>query len=143
MPGEFFHSAMNLPPDMDSVQEATDAGMEAPRNGASPSNWREAIMALIAARVSLIQLESKDFQKDAARKAVIIVAAGVCVFFAWELLLVSGIAAISSLLHLLMAWILFRLAKPSGKPAFPVTLAEFQKDREWIENFQKTKKSDD
>ena len=48
-----------------------------------------------------------------------------------------------AVLHLLAGIILARLAKPSAATAFPVTRAEFKKDREWIENFQKTKKSND
>ena len=46
-----------------------------------------------------------------------------------------------AILHLLLAVVFAKLAKPSGKPAFPFTRAEFEKDREWIENFQKTSKS--
>jgi uncharacterized membrane protein YqjE len=114
-------------------------------------------MSLIASRVALIQLESKDAGKETAKRASLIGGAIGCLFFTWALLLVGGVAAIAeatkypwhwiamgfALLHLIAALILFRLAKPSGKPAFPATRAEFQKDREWIENFQKTKKSND
>lgn len=114
-------------------------------------------MSLIASRIALIQLESKDAGKETAKRASLIGAAIGCLFFAWTLLLAGGVAAIAqaanfpwywiamgfALLHLVVAFILFRLAQPSGKPAFPITRAEFQKDREWIENFQKIKKSSD
>lgn len=120
-----------------------------------PSNWREGLLSLIASRVDLIQLESKDAAEQGARRAVLIVAAVICIFFTWALLLAGGIVAISHLtawpwywlaitaaaIHLTAAVILARAAKFSGPPSFPVTRAEFQKDREWIENFQKTPKS--
>ncbi|GAA5119127.1 phage holin family protein [Luteolibacter yonseiensis] len=120
-----------------------------------PANWREALMALIASRVALIQLESKDVAKAGIRSAIYLAATFVCVLSTWALFLAGGIALVSELtrwpwslvalsaaaLHLLAAFILVRLAKPKGTPAFPVTRSEFQKDREWIENFQKTKSS--
>ena len=53
----------------------------------------------------------------------------------------NRVAVGAAILHLLAGIILVRLAKPSAATAFPVTRAEFQKDREWIENFPKTKKS--
>lgn len=123
-----------------------------------PANWREALMALIASRVALIQLESKEAVTGGVRRAVFIVVAGGCAFFTWALLLAGGIAWIAdaadwhwshlalglAALHLLAGAILVRLAmKPSGSAAFPVTRAEFQKDREWIENFQKPRKKND
>lgn len=122
-----------------------------------PSNWREALLSLIASRVSLIQIESKEAAKDAAGRAARLIAGVICIFFTWALLLAGGIAAISkasgwpwygialilSACHLIAAFILARAAKAPGNPGFPVTRAEFQKDREWIENFQKTRTSND
>lgn len=114
-------------------------------------------MALVAARVSLIQLESKDVAKEASRRAALIGAACVSGVITWGLLLVGCISLIAELggwpwnrvalaaaaLHLLLAFIFIRLSKSSGASAFPITRNEFQKDREWIENFQKTRKSND
>ncbi len=122
-----------------------------------PANWREALMGLIASRVALIQLESKDAARDGAKRAGMWLAVAGCVFFGWILLLAGGVSLLATAIgwpwswvavglaaaHLLLAIILVKLAKPSGNPAFPHTLAEFQKDREWIENFQKTKSSSD
>ncbi len=122
-----------------------------------PTNWREALMALIASRIALIQLESKDAAKDTAKRAACIIALILCAFFTWALLLASGIAAlakffhwpwygiafIAAALHLIAAILLARAAKSPTALAFPVTRSEFQKDREWIENFQKTPKSND
>lgn len=114
-------------------------------------------MALIAARFALIQLESKDAAKEGARRASLVAAACGCAVFAWGLLLAGGVSIIAhetgwpwnfvavgaAVLHLLAAIILAISAKSSGDSAFPVTRAEFQKDREWIENFKQTRKSND
>jgi hypothetical protein len=112
-------------------------------------------MALIASRVDLIELEAKDIARSAVRRAVLLAATFVCILSTWALVLVGGIALIAesagwpwswvalaaAALHLLGAFILVRMAKPSGARAFPVTRSEFKKDREWIENLHKTKNS--
>lgn len=122
-----------------------------------PSNWREAILSLIACRVALIQLESKDAAADGLQRLVRIIAVAICLLFTWSLLLAGGIAVIAhatgwpwywitfaaAAVHLQVAFIFAQSAKTRGRPAFPVTRSEFQKDREWLENFQKTRKSND
>jgi hypothetical protein len=120
-----------------------------------PTNWREALLGLIAARFALIQIESKQAAKAGAGRAARLVAAVICVFFTWALILAGGIAALSHQtgwpwawialaaggLHLVAAIILFQTAGRGAAPTFIATRAEFQKDREWIENFQKNPKS--
>lgn len=114
-------------------------------------------MDLIATRFALIELESKDAAKDGARRAALIAAASGCALFAWALLLAGGIPLIAgacgcswslvalgaAVLHLVAGIILVSLAKPSAGASFPITRAEFQKDREWIQNFHTTRKSND
>ncbi len=114
-------------------------------------------MALIASRVTLIQLESKEAATAGAQRGIYLIAAICAVFFAWALLIAGLVAILSeaiekpwswvaigfAILHLLAGFILVKLAKPSGAPAFPITRAEFQKDREWIENFKQNQKSND
>jgi threonine/homoserine/homoserine lactone efflux protein len=138
-----------------SIQEP--AGPVPQENQTPHANWREALMALIAARIALIQLESKAAAKEGGRRVVLVVAAGACAFFAWALLLAGGVSLMSkasgwpidlvsiiaAVLHLLAGIVLFKMAKPSDGAAFPNTRAEFQKDREWIENFNKATKSKD
>ncbi len=120
-----------------------------------PVNWREALLTLIASRVSLIELESKEAAKDAARRVVFIVAAVGCVFFMWGLMLAGGIAALAAALgwpwywiamgagaiHIVAAIGLAQAAMAKTGSAFPITRSEFQKDRTWIENLQKPRKS--
>lgn len=124
---------------------------------AMPSNWREALLNLIAARVALIQHESKDAARDAAGRAARLIALVICVFFTWALFLAGAVALLAKLtawpwfafafilaaLHLIAALILAKSAKAPASPSFPVTRAEFQKDREWIQNFQSSRKSQD
>lgn len=124
---------------------------------APPENWRVALMDLIASRLALIQLETKDVARRGIRGVILIAAACACLFFTWALLLAGGISLIAhtagwpwywvaigaAALHLLLAGVLAQLARPAGVTAFPVTRSEFQKDREWIENFKQTRKSND
>jgi MFS family permease len=130
---------------------AAETGQQEPR----PGNWREALMALIASRIALIQFEARDTARQRARRVLSIIVAAICLFFTWALLVAGGIAAIAAvagwpwhwlalaaaLLHLLMALFLTSGSAKASAPAFPLTRAEFQKDREWIENFHKKPKS--
>jgi uncharacterized membrane protein YqjE len=114
-------------------------------------------MGLVASRVALIQLESKDAARVASQRALRVAVAAGCAFAAWMLLLAGGVSMISqaagwpwswvavglAALHLLVGFILARAAKSAESPTFPATRAEFQKDREWIENFNKPGKSND
>lgn len=121
----------------------------------SPSTWAEALMALIAARVALIQIEARVSATAGLKRLLSAVAAILCIFFAWILLVAGGIGTISALsgwswhwlalaaagIHLLGAVILVKRLKQPTEPSFPITRAEFQKDREWIENIQNKHKS--
>lgn len=112
-------------------------------------------MALVASRLELIRLESKEAAGGFAKRAGFLAAAFGLIFFAWTLLLAGGVALIAqstglpwswvaigaAVAHLLGAIIFAKLASPRSSPAFPVTRAEFQKDREWIENLQHPTKS--
>ncbi|MGL4398575.1 MAG: phage holin family protein [Luteolibacter sp.] len=148
---------MNPSSDIFPVGPVEEAAPEAEARDEPHANWREALMALIASRLELIQLESKQAGQEASRRAVWVGVAAGCAFAAWMLLLAGGVSLISEAtrwpwnwvavglagLHLIVGFILARAAKSAGTPAFPATRAEFQKDREWIENFNKPKKSSD
>jgi uncharacterized membrane protein YqjE len=123
----------------------------------SPANWAEALMALIASRIALIRIEARESAKSGVRRVLGLLAAVLCLFFTWILLLAGGIGAIAAAsgwpwywlaitaagIHLLAAILLAKACKKPVAPAFPITLAEFQKDREWIENIQNRHKSND
>lgn len=123
--------------------------------GKNPQNWREALMTLIASRISLIRLEARETARQSARRVVCVIAAVICLFFTWALLIAGSIGAIAVIsgwpwhwlaigaagLHFLAAMILAGAPSKPAAPAFPLTRAEFQKDREWIETLQKKPKS--
>ena len=148
---------LNPPPDIGPTFSGASADARMPNTQSPPANWREALMALIASRIALIELESKDAVRQGARSAIMIVAAVICAVFAWALLLAGGVSLIAVIadwpwylvalgvaaLHLLVAFVLVKSAKPNAITAFPVTRSEFNKDRQWIENFHLTKKSND
>ena len=145
-------SSDNTPPSAGEFTAPESAEASAPF-----ANWRVALMDLVAARLSLIQMESKDATRETTRRVALIAVASAAIFFAWALLLAGGVSLLSqstgwpwsliaiglAALHLLIGFILSQSAKPSGSASFPVTRAEFQKDREWIENFNRNKKSND
>src|SRR6478735_12572275 len=60
-----------------------------------PTDWLEALMALIAARLELIQLEAKSAARQKARRASFVAAAAGCAVFTWLLLLAGAISWIS------------------------------------------------
>lgn len=143
------------PPDIGTPSAQATGGDNL--NDLPPTGWRSGLMTLIASRAALIQLESKDAIESSVKRASFVAAACGCAVFAWALFLAGGVSLISetaeiswkwvalgmALVHLLAAFILARLAKPSEASCFPVTRSEFQKDREWIENFQEATKSND
>ncbi|MEI6176542.1 MAG: phage holin family protein [Verrucomicrobiota bacterium] len=138
---------MNPKPDTDtpSQPQLSDRGT-GPESFNRPATWREAALALMTARISLIQIESKDAAENLARRLLLWTIVGICAFFTWALILAGGIASIAenshypwywialvcAAIHLLIALIVAIMAKKSVPPAFPVTRSEFQKDREWI-----------
>jgi uncharacterized membrane protein YqjE len=111
-------------------------------------------VTLIESRVSLIQLEGRDCARHGARRFACLMAAAVCLLLAWLCLLTGGIAALASMtgwpwpwlaiaasaIHLLLALVLATTSK-AGTTPFPLTRAEFQKDRQWIESLRKNPKS--
>jgi len=135
----------------------SEQGGNAPESASAPENWHTALDSLITSRLSLIRLESKEAMSKTIRSLVFIATAALAILFAWGLILVGiiqlihlstqwpwhWVALAAGGLHLLIALILVNLAKPSNKSAFPVTRAEFQKDREWLHQVLKTKKSSD
>ena len=127
------------------------------RSGDSPfpANWKDALQGLASSRIALIQHESREAAGQVARRVVAAIAAVICVFFTWALLVAGGIAIVSdatgwrwgwvtigaAAIHLLAAVIFARTANSRGAETFPITRSEFQKDREWITNLQKARKS--
>lgn len=130
------------------------AGEPANFTPVSPPNMRTAVMDLIASRVDIARIESKELALQGIKSLVLVIAAGCAAFFSWALILAGlvhwiaqaagwawhWVALAAGLLHLLAAALMVKLAKPTMKSAFPITRSEFHKDREWIENFHHQKK---
>lgn len=120
-----------------------------------PSNWVEAVAALVQSRIQLITLEFSELAKHRVRSLVSLIIAAILLFFTWALILAGGIAAIAAatnwpwywialataVIHLIIAIILVKLPKAEAPEPFPITRSEFQKDREWLETLKKTPKS--
>jgi len=119
-----------------------------------PESWTDALACLVSSRISIIQAESKDAAAAGMRKAVFAVVSALCVVSAWILLLAGAVGAVSAAtpwawyhvafaaagLHLAIAVIALLLAKGKSAPSFPITRAEFEKDREWLNRLNKKPK---
>lgn len=120
---------------------------------AAADDWQSAIADFAASRIELIRLESKDATRNAAQKlreAVLLIGAGM---LGWICLLAGLIGAIHhytpwpwwygalllGVIHALFAVRYAILLKRAGAPAFPLTRAEFQKDRLWMQSLKKPK----
>jgi uncharacterized membrane protein YqjE len=127
------------------------------QQAASPPGWSEALATLLSARLTLIQLESQAAGRQAATLAAALAAAALAAVFAWALALAGGIAAVAAasawpwhwlalaaaVLHALGAVLCLRVARAARPPLFPITRAEFHKDREWLATLKTPRKSND
>lgn len=112
-------------------------------------------MELVSTRMELIRIELADFRKQSARRAATLALAAIAGASGWLLLMAATVPLLASAFaiswptvalvlaggHFLMVITCLALASRSSGPAFPATLAEFQKDREWIENLSQTPES--
>jgi len=142
---------MNDSPDMASAN-APDAPTE-PRSAAT--GWSEALGVLLRSRLALIQLEASSAARQAGQLAARIAAAAIALVAAWALLVAGCIGALAAATswpwywlalaaagaHALAAGLCLLLVKAVTTPAFPVTYAEFLKDREWLATLKTPRKS--
>ncbi len=120
-----------------------------------PMDWKTAVLDLISARSELILVELAEFRRQSARRAALLVLAMLAAASGWLLLLAGSVpllaqafglswplmALILAALHIALVGVFLTLARRNSSPAFSATISEFQKDREWIENINKTPKS--
>ncbi len=128
-----------------------------PRPHPFPADWREALLNLLSARAALVEIEARDLARTASLKLLRGALALLAIGVTWLLILAGGIGAISAAtqfawywlaliaagLHIVVAASLARSASKPMPPAFSHARSEFQKDREWIRNLCKTRKSND
>jgi uncharacterized membrane protein YqjE len=147
---------MNDSSGMDSTTAADALGRQrvpAP----PPPTWREALGTLIGARIALLEFESKAAARQAGKCVANLAAATFAAIFAWALGLAGAIAAFAAatawpwywialaaaLLHAIAVVICLQLARATTPSLFPITRAEFQKDREWLVTLKTPRKSND
>lgn len=134
-----------------------DDSQEPNFRSATPSapDWKSALMDLIAARSAIIRLELAEFRAQSARRASWLALGALAGASGWLLFLAGAVPLLAQALniswpitalilaaaHLVLLGIFITLARRQTGPAFPATLSEFQKDREWIETLSKTPKS--
>lgn len=114
-------------------------------------DWQSAIADFAASRIELIRLESRDAARTAAKKTREAVILTIAAALGW-LCVVAGLigaldyftpypwwsgALLVGLIHALMAVRFAFLLKRPSAPAFPLTRAEFQKDRLWMQSLKK------
>lgn len=120
-------------------------------SGATPVGWIDAAITLLASRAAIIELEARSSARRATFRLARVIAATICLFFGWLLLVIGGIGALAiatgwkwhwlaisaAALHLIAALALVaRLKSSNSDPSFPLTRAEFKKDRQWLENLK-------
>jgi uncharacterized membrane protein YqjE len=122
-----------------------------------PRGWAAALLDLISARSALIEFEAAQASRRTARAAILLASAAMACAFGWLLLVAAGVFLLASatgwhpalvtllagFLHFAAAIALASAAKSAKLPAFPLTRAEFQKDREWLLSLQSPPKSND
>ncbi len=129
------------------------SGFQSAADRDAPQDWKTALVALLSARLEMFSIEAKHASSAAAGKFALLAAGLFGMLSAWILTLAASIGAISAAtgwqwyhiafisagVHLLIGGaLLAMLMVKSGKHAsFPVTRAEFRKDREWLNRLQK------
>lgn len=118
-----------------------------------PSEWKAALADFAASRVALIRLESREAAQVAARKTSQAICATSLAVIAWSCLIAGAIGALHhftqiswwlaalafGVLHALAALIFLNKLKQKSAPLFPVTKAEFEKDRLWMQSLKTPK----
>jgi hypothetical protein len=124
-----------------------------PATGSDADDWQSAFAEFATTRVELIRLESRDAARTAIQKTIEALGLAGVALLAWLCLLAGIIGALQHFtdwpwwtfalllgaIHGLIAWRFAVLLKRPGAPAFPLTRAEFTKDRLWMKSLKKQK----
>lgn len=111
-----------------------------------PKNWHQALASLLLSRTKIIRIEAQSAFADAAGRLVLLLVGVFGIFCAWLLALAASIGAIAAAsswewyhiafvsagAHFLIGVILLLIMKSRKQSSFPVTRAEFEKDRKWL-----------
>jgi cytochrome bd-type quinol oxidase subunit 2 len=136
---------------MNHSQETPNPRPTAPdSSSAEPLGWLDSAALLVSSRIELIRLEARASARQSALRVAKIAAAALCLLFTWILLVAGGIGALAAatgwpwhwlaiaaaLIHLIAAFALVA-RRHTTEPSFPLTRAEFEKDRQWLETLKK------
>ena len=133
------------------VQRREPGASEPSMDGGPPKDWKSALAAMLCARIEMIRIEAKSASALAAGRLAMLLIALAGLFSAWALALAATVGAIAAStswewyhvafaaagLHLIIGVALLVVLKSGKKVSFPVTRAEFNKDREWLERLKK------
>jgi len=122
---------------------------------APPQNGINAVLGLLESRAAIISIEAKQALGTSLAKIALLLVALLGVIGAWALAMVGAIGGIASATdwkwyhvafaaagaHLLLALFALLIAKSRKSDPFPVTRAEFEKDREWLTQLKKRNNS--
>lgn len=120
-------------------------------SGDFSGSWKEGFSDLLSSKIGIFKLEAKEAAAVAMGKIVLLSVAAFFLLIAWLLVnagLVGVIAETTSWTwyhavfalaggHCLVALILFLISRTKSADPFPITRAELEKDREWLENLKK------
>lgn len=120
---------------------------QASAEGHQSGNWQDAIPSLIASRLGIFRIEAQDALDVTIRKLIGIGMALFCLFATWSLLTAGLIGVMGHHFncpwylaafflggfYLLISLMILLIIKRTKKiESFPVTRAEFEKDRQWL-----------
>ena len=140
-------SEENRPP-LAPPAAGTDPGAGA---GDFTGSWKEAFSVLISSKIGIFKAEAKEVAAVAIVKIVLLSVAAFFLLIAWMLVNAAVVGVIAQNTpwewyhalfglaggHCLVALVLFLIARTKSADPFPVTRAELEKDREWLENLKK------
>lgn len=124
---------------------------------APPGNGANALLGLLESRAAILSLEAKDALGSSLLKIALLLVSLLGVIGAWALAVAGAVGGIASAMgwewfhaafaaagfHLLVALIALLVAKARKSVIFPVTRAEFEKDREWLNQLKNRNNSPD
>jgi len=114
----------------------------------------------VAARLELLRIEAAEVLRRSVRRVILAAILATLAFFAWALVVAGGVGWLTAwleaagypvawywvalgfgVLHMAGAVIIGVALTRRGPPAFATTMAEFEKDRRWLDSLRHSKKS--
>lgn len=141
----------------DSQIPPQEAGeFSAPGGAKMPSNWKEALSCLVSSKIAIFQIEAKEAAGRALVKIGLLVFAVFFLIGAWILLNAGLVGVLSDSsgwswydvtfglagAHLLVGGLLFLIVRAKSNEPFPITRAELEKDRKWLDQIKKPSNSE-